>query len=177
MYLVCMGSILQARGEQTQRVGRRLPDSDLGGITEPVSCMTAIIEGVYLVRWQKPEITDLQRVQAEVAGARARLDSPLAYVAIVPGDAEPPETEVRKFMMDSMDEVLKHCQAMHFAIEGTGFKHSVLRSALAGILLVAGRRGRVFVHRSAEVATREACRTLGIEPTHVLQRARTQKLL
>ena len=139
--------------------------------------MTAVIDGVFFVRWQKPEITDLRRVQAEVASARTRFESPLAYVAIVPGDAEPPETEVRKFMMDSMDEVLKHCQAMHFAIEGTGFKHSVLRSALAGILLVAGRRGRVFVHRSGEIAAREACRTLGAEPIVVLQRARTQKLL
>ena len=139
--------------------------------------MTAVIDAVYFVRWQKPEISDLRRVQAEVASARARVDSPLAYVAIVPGDAEPPEPEVRKFMMDSMDEVLKHCQAMHFAIEGSGFKHSVLRSALAGILLVAGRRGRVFVHRSGELAAREACRTLGAEAAVVLQQARTQQLL
>ncbi len=138
-----------------------------------MSCITAMIDSIFFVRWQRPEIRDLTHIQAEVSRVRGRHKGPIIYLAIVPTDADPPDTDVRKAMMDSMDGVLAHCEAMYFVIEGAGFKHSVLRSALAGILLVAGRRGRVFVETSVEDALADIAKRLRIESMSILRQART----
>lgn len=142
-----------------------------------MTCLSAQIDRVFVVRWARPETQDLTRIQSDIAAARARLRKPLLYVAIVPADADPPEPDVRRAMIDSMGGVLEHCDAMYFAIEGTGFKHSVLRSALAGILLLAGRRGRVFVLTDAAQALQEAAHKTDASTVRLLAEARALGLL
>lgn len=55
---------------------------------------------------------------------------------------------MRQTFADNMENVLGHCRTMHFVMEGEGFKHSILRNALATVLLVRGQRNRIYVHRS-----------------------------
>jgi hypothetical protein len=142
-----------------------------------MSCRTAFVEPIFIVRWQTPTLEDLTLIQQEVERARKRVGRMLIYVAIVPADADPPDPPVRKAMIDSMDTVLEHCEVIYFAMEGRGFKHSVLRSALAGILLVAGRRGRVIVHVSASHAITEAARRAGVNESTILRSARARGML
>src|SRR5687767_12373197 len=142
-----------------------------------MSCRTALIEPIFIVRWQTPTLEDLTLIQQEVERARKRVGRMLVFVAIVPADADPPDPPVRKAMMDSMDSVLEHCEAMYFAMEGGGFKNSVLRSALAGILMVAGRRGRVFVHVSASQAIAAAARRAAVDESTILRSARARGML
>jgi hypothetical protein len=117
-----------------------------------VSCAIESILPVFFVRWKVPEFSDLARINQSLADAHRTLGRPLFFVAIVPADSQPPDERMRKAFAETMDTVLGHCRTMHFVIEGDGFKHSILRNALAAVLLVRGQRSRIFVHRSLSEA-------------------------
>jgi hypothetical protein len=142
-----------------------------------MSCTTATVESVYAVRWDKPEPADLRRINMDVADLHKKLGRPCIYLAIVPEGAETPSNEMRSSMISTMETMLKHCDSIHFVIEGSGFKHTVLRSALAGILLVAGRRGRVFVHTTAQDAIQAFASQIRSDPSSLLRTLRTQQLI
>jgi hypothetical protein len=107
---------------------------------------------VFFVRWLAPKVTDLPPVVKALSEARDALGTPVVYVAIVPADCEPPDDQLRRAFTIRMDEVLGHCVSMHFVMEGQGFKNSILRNALATVLMVRGQRNKVFVHRTLEEA-------------------------
>lgn len=113
-----------------------------------MSCLIELIAPVFFVRWKVPELVDLARVNASLAEAHHALGRPAFFVAIVPGDSQAPDEKMRRAFADTMEEVLTHCRTMHFVMEGEGFKHSILRNALATVLLIRGQRNRIFVHRS-----------------------------
>lgn len=142
-----------------------------------MACSTLTIEPVYVVRWDKPELQDLRRIDFAIAELHKQLGKPCVYLAIVPENAETPSNEVRSAMIAGMTPLLEHCESIHFVIEGAGFKHTVLRSALAGILLVAGRRGRVFVHTSAQEAVHAFSAQIRAEPSSLLRSLRTQQFV
>jgi hypothetical protein len=52
--------------------------------------------------------------------------------------------------------VLKSCESMHLVFEGTGFRHTVQRMAMVSIMLMAGKRSRIFIEASLEEAVRNA---------------------
>lgn len=120
--------------------------------SRPVSCSIRLIEPIFFVRWASPSMTDIAQVKSRLVQAHEQGGHDLVYVAIVPEDSTPPDEAVRKAFMNAMDEVLTYCQTMHFVMEGQGFKHSILRNALASVLLVRGQRTKVFVHRTLEEA-------------------------
>ena len=101
-------------------------------------------------------MTDIAQIKSRLAQAREQEGRDLVYIAIAPEDSAAPEEPVRKAFMNAMEDVLNYCQTMHFVMEGQGFKHSILRNALASVLLVRGQRTKVFVHRTLEEALTEA---------------------
>jgi hypothetical protein len=113
-----------------------------------MSCRIEFFPPLFFVRWAAPSKADLPALNAQLADAHRKLGDPVTYIAIVPEDCEPPNDEMRAAFSDTMDEVLSHCSTMHFVMEGQGFKHSILRNALATVLLVKGQRRKVFVHRT-----------------------------
>src|SRR5262249_15414547 len=112
----------------------------------PMSCTTGFVDSIFVVRWQVPELWDLGLIQSGVIDAHKKNGEPVLYLAIIPADCPAPSPEVRSEMTRSMDVLLEHCSRMYFVIEGTGFKHSMLRSVLSTILLVSSKRGRCSVH-------------------------------
>lgn len=142
-----------------------------------MSCVTGVIDRFYFVRWKKPELQDVSQIVRDVASVRQTVEKPLVYVAIAPEDSTPPDDQVRKAMLDAMEEMLGHCETMHFVFEGSGFGNVVKRSALAGILLVKGKRGRVFVHESVEAALASVAGSLKIDPGTILRAARVRGLV
>lgn len=135
------------------------------------------LENIHVVRWQTTEERDLRRIQSDVADLHKKMGRPCIYLALVPEDSETPSNQVRSAMIDSMAKMLEHCETIHFVIEGSGFKHTVLRSAMAGILLVAGRRGRIFVHTTAEEAVKHFPSSVRIDSGSLLRSLRTQQLI
>jgi hypothetical protein len=142
-----------------------------------MACSTITIESIYAVRWDNPEPQDLRRIDFAIAELHKKLGKPCIYLAIVPQDAETPSNEMRSAMIAGMTAMLEHCESIHFVIEGSGFKHTVLRSALAGILLVAGRRGRVFVHTTVQDALQAFAAHAKLEPSSILRSLRTQQFV
>lgn len=116
-----------------------------------MSYTSALIERVLIIRWGTPQLEDVAAVLREAKAAKESKGT-VYGLAIVPSDVEPPEDSVRKAMVASMDELLESCDSLHFVMEGSGFKHSIMRSVLSGLLLMAGKRGRIYVHDTVDAA-------------------------
>lgn len=59
-------------------------------------------------------------------------------------------------MTKARDEVLDRCISMHLVMEGEGFRHAILRNALAAMQLFGNKRDKVAVHRTLEEALDDA---------------------
>jgi hypothetical protein len=137
---------------------------------------SALIGNAFVVRWKRaPTVIEVNNLLREVVAA-AQTQKNLVCMAIVPGTVNPPEDEARRQMMANTEKILAVAEAMHFVIEGSGFKHVMLRSVVTGLILVSGRRGRIVVHNSFDDAARGAGPSLTIPVTQLVSSARTQKL-
>jgi hypothetical protein len=107
---------------------------------------------LYVVRWLEATAPDVRRVEQEAAGFRRGTKQPLHGLAIVGENVPPPDEVTRKTMGESMKTLLDHLETLHVVIEGGGFKNTILRSAMTGVMLLGGKRGRVFVHGTVSEA-------------------------
>lgn len=110
------------------------------------------IDRLYVVRWQVPALSDAQEVMSKIKQQHATSGQPVLWVILAPEDSKPPPEETRDFMVKNMLDVLRHCEVLHFVMEGQGFKSSIRRSVLTNILFLAGQRGRVQVHSTVDEA-------------------------
>ena len=117
-----------------------------------MSCAIEFLPPVFFVRWKVPELADIRRIVTQLTTAHQSLGRPVFFISIIPGDSNPPDDRMRQTFIENKEGVLAHCRTMHFAMEGEGFKHSILRNALATVLLFRGQRNRLFVHRSLSEA-------------------------
>jgi hypothetical protein len=144
--------------------------------TEPVEpYLAALIGNAYVVRWQRaPSVMEVNELLREIIAAASSHGKTLVCIAIVPGSVNPPEDEARRQMMANTEKILAVAQAMHFVIEGSGFKHVMLRSVVTGLILVSGRRGKIVVHNSFDEAARAAGPTLSMPVTSLVSLARAK---
>jgi hypothetical protein len=119
---------------------------------------TALVRPIFFVRWTSPRLHDVPRVSIEFNRAHEAIGEPLIYIAIVPEDSQPPDEVTRKSMTSGADNVLDRCASMHLVLEGGGFRHSILRNAVAGMLLLGRRREKLAVHGTLDEALDEARR-------------------
>ncbi|HEY1955563.1 MAG TPA: hypothetical protein VGH28_08120 [Polyangiaceae bacterium] len=118
-----------------------------------MSYVTTFVSPIFFVRWTAPSADELPDVTAEYLEHRRRLARPLAYVAIVPEDCAVPDDVTRRMMVVERDKVLPECLTMHIVMEGGGFKHAILRNAMAAMQLVVGSRDKkVVIGRRLEEA-------------------------
>jgi hypothetical protein len=142
------------------------------------SCISGVFGNVHIVRWLRaPALEDVQTVTREVERTAASLGRTLVCIAIIPGDVEPPSDDARKRMLGDLDRLVAVSESIHFVIEGSGFKHVMLRSVVTGLILVAGRRGRIFVHSTLDEALREAGSGLTLAAGEIRHAARAKGLV
>jgi hypothetical protein len=117
---------------------------------------------VLFIYWRDDVVTleDARGIMRLVPDSRRDAGKELIYVAVATGTTPPPSDEVRKLMAGTMDDVLKSCETMHLVFEGTGFRHTVQRMAMVSIMLMAGKRSRIFIESSLDEAIRNAPLTL-----------------
>jgi len=107
---------------------------------------------LYVVRWLEATVPDVRRIELEVGNYRRLAKQPLHGLAIV-GEAVPtPDDAARSAMGQSMKTLLDHLETMHVVIEGRGFKNTIMRSAMTGMVLLGGKRGRVHIHGTVSEA-------------------------
>lgn len=107
---------------------------------------------LYVVRWLEATLPDVRRMELEVASHRRVGKQPLHGLAIVGEDVPTPDDAARNAMGQSMKTLLDHLETMHVVIEGRGFKNTIMRSAMTGMVLLGGKRGRVHVHGTVSEA-------------------------
>ncbi len=140
--------------------------------------ISALMGNAFVVRWQRaPTVMEVNALLQEIIAAAAAHDKPLVAIAIVPGSVNPPEDEARRQMMTNTEKILAVAEAMHFVIEGSGFKHVMLRSVVTGLILVSGRRGKIVVHNSFDEAARTAGPSLTMPVTNLVSLARAKGLV
>ncbi|MBK7397769.1 MAG: hypothetical protein IPJ34_16090 [Myxococcales bacterium] len=127
---------------------------------------------LHFVRWGTPVMDDVDRVLHEVQRGFSTSRQPLIGISLVPVDAEPPKDEVRAAMVRNMDKLLACSERLYFVMEGSGFRHSVMRSVLAGLLLVGGKRGRVVVHDSLDTVIALVAPQVGRSVAEIVQAGR-----
>ena len=115
----------------------------------------ALIDNVYVVRWQDPEKPDPNRIFREVAQASKATGGKIIYLSISPEGSPPPDRETRQEMVRIFEHLNQHCAAMHLVYEAKGFKASIKRNVMTGILLANHRVSDVKVHKSVDEALQE----------------------
>jgi hypothetical protein len=125
-----------------------------------MGCHTWFLGGVYFAHWLRPDVADFARVAREITDARLRAGQAVVYLSLLREDTAPFDEPSRLGLLTHVGEVLDRCTSMHFVVEGHGFRASAHRSMVAGILL-AKRRGHLFVHGSVPEALTQAERHTG----------------
>lgn len=114
---------------------------------------SAFLGPLHVVRWTIATAPDARRVVEEVAERRAQHKKGLMHgLAIVGEDVPNPDDQARRAMGESMSQLLEHLETVHVVIEGQGFKNTIMRSAMTGMILIGGKRGRVHIHGSVSSA-------------------------
>lgn len=119
-----------------------------------MACELISTDGAVFALWGVPELPDLERVLAEVAGAAAKCGHPIVYVTRVPVDAPAPDAQFRAHLDQQMPSLLKACSTYHVVLEGEGFAAAMKRGVLTGMFQLSWRRKTFFVHaKVSEVAS------------------------
>ena len=104
-----------------------------------------IIESSLVVTWSKPELEDVASVVEAAKQLSLRLGKRVKYVAYIPDTLATPERPVRDAMTKSLGVLREYCEDVILVLEGTGFRQSIGRSVLAGIVFVSGKRGQIHI--------------------------------
>lgn len=139
-----------------------------------------VYERLHLVRWDNPTSHDVERVFAEVKALHGQRRCPLILIAIVPPDTSPPDGDTRKVMTQQLTPMLEWSESLHFIMEGTGFKNSILRSATTNVVMLAGKKGKITIYKTTEeafAALEPRLRELKISPAALRQASLNKGIL
>jgi hypothetical protein len=114
---------------------------------------SCVLPGLYVLRWgENPDVPDVTRYLQEVEHAHAVQGELLIGLFIMPDGSAAPDSNFRKAQADHMPRIMSHFHYVVCVFEGEGFMASIRRNALAGILLLSGRRFPVHVRASIQEA-------------------------
>lgn len=117
-----------------------------------MSYKSSVVDRVYMVRWDSPTLADSQAVLKEVQDLSRSQQRPLLCVVIIPETCKPPADEVRQHHRENMESFLASLELLQIVVEGSGFKSSILRSAVTSILFISSKRPKVKVYKAMEEA-------------------------
>ena len=94
----------------------------------------------------------IRHVEAEVRRHHVSTGQPIVYVGVTSDASPPPSNEVRQALVASAKSLMPIVDRMYIVLEGTGFRGSVIRSVMAGMMLVSKMRGLVHTVASVDEA-------------------------
>jgi hypothetical protein len=95
---------------------------------------------VFCVLWRETTIDDLDRLRREIPDQARFIKERLIYVSISDAQTPPPGEVERRALIKLAEDMLPHLELIFLVIRAEGFKGSVLRSAMAGMLLLSKHR-------------------------------------
>ncbi len=114
--------------------------------------ISAVLGRVHLLRWLTPTFADVDTVIREIVSTHKSAGRPLVCLGIISDKIPPPDDRTRQAMVNSMEEIIARSEVVHFVVEGSGFKNSIMRSIVSGVLIVGGKRGKAIVHSTVPQA-------------------------
>jgi hypothetical protein len=139
----------------------------------------AMIDPVLLIRWHEfCRVEDVHRIMELTEEAHARFGDRLVYLAIIPVDVPPPDSDARAALRAGTSHAYRMCRSIHIAIEGGGLRRALIRSLSAGLLLAMRQGGKVFhIHTSVPEALALAKKAVDLDVDAILAEAGRQGLL
>lgn len=141
-----------------------------------MSCLTCLVDKVYVVRWIQPNLADAQRVLAELESASKTLGGALIFIGIADQHTKPPDEDVRRIFSQNTDRILQMCQSIHMVIEGTGFRIAVLRSVATSIFMLSGKRNKIHISTTLREALGKVAAQLGSTPDVLVRHLRERQI-
>lgn len=135
---------------------------------------SCLVGRVFAVRWVTTELEDLTTVRDELKAAYKARGERLIYLSVSAEDAPPPAPNVRSELLRTASEVLNICEDFFIIIETRGFRGSVQRSAMAGMLLLYKDSARIKVRSSVTECLLESAHKLRVDRTAVEAALRQQ---
>jgi hypothetical protein len=119
-----------------------------------MSYESRILNGLFVVRWERPERGDPTRYCNELSEAARRQGKPLVGLFIMPETSTVPDDAFRKEQATLLSTIMSNLVYAIAVFEGSGFSASVKRSALIAITLLSGQRQRIHVRSTVTDALR-----------------------
>jgi hypothetical protein len=126
-----------------------------------VSYQSASIGRLFAVRWHETQISDIERLREEFVRAAERAGGTVIYVSIQDASTKPPPERERRALLQLAADMYSRYDALYLVLHAEGFKGSVLRSALAGMMLISKQREKVKVVASIEEVLQTEAGNLG----------------
>jgi len=118
-----------------------------------MSYKSCVLPGLIAIRWGEiPEPADVAAYAAEIVRARQRETEPIVALFVMPPDSGAPPEDFRKVQAAQLPTIMANLEFAVAVFEGTGFRASLKRSALVGILLLSPKRYPIYVRSSVEDA-------------------------
>lgn len=132
---------------------------------------------LFVVLWTETTLSDLDRLRREILEFRRNSGQKIVYASISDAHTPPPGDRERKALVAMAEELMDNFEAIYMVLRADGFRGSVLRSAMAGMMLVSKVRKQVFVVATIEeVLHREGAR-LGVDASTVRRQLAKDGLL
>jgi hypothetical protein len=137
-----------------------------------------VVPPVLFIRWvQRCEADDVEAIKQATEAAHVRVGDELVYIAIIPIDVAPPDTEARAALRAGTEHASRHCRSVHIVIEGQGLRRALIRSISAALLLATRKSSRGFhIHETVDQAM-DAAHLHGAQRTEILATAGENGLL
>jgi hypothetical protein len=120
---------------------------------------------ILLVRWvERCRAADIDAIVEhldEAAIAAAQEGEDLIYIAIIPVDCAPPDSEARAALREGTLRATEVCRSVHIVIEGQGLRRALIRSISAGLLLATRNSNGFRIHENLQLALDSAGLTHG----------------
>lgn len=109
---------------------------------------------VFAVRWLHTTASAVAEVETAAMAMHRSIGQPLLHITVVAGDAKPPSDEARRELLESSKRLSSVADKMYLVLEGTGFRLSMMRSVVAGLMLMMESRKILGVFVSIDEALR-----------------------
>lgn len=128
-----------------------------------MSYVRSRIGRLFAVLWEETKLADIEQLRREIPEARRAAGDKLIYLSISDGHTPPPGDLERKAMVQLAEDMMPHYDALYIVLRADGFRGSVLRSAMAGMMLLSKHRKQVHVVSSIEEVLHRESDRLGVD--------------
>lgn len=142
-----------------------------------MACEIISCEAAVFALWGRPTFADVDGVLSAIRSGAKLSGRPVVYIARVPLEAPPPESDVRQRLNEAMPDIRADCASFHIILEGDGFISSVKRAILASMMQFGWQRDTFFIHASAGQVSFKAPREYRDTVERILYMAEQQGLL